>query len=822
MTKIFNIIIWVGLLGILSGCSKEEILKQSSERGISFETHIGKSTKATPKTVFETGDIFTATCITSAAQWGEIPATIPGDANFVMSNIDITKGATGWGYDKTIYWDKDKYHSFFAYSPKTNVTNENNLKISFNVATHSKVQTDFLIAKPVFNKQYTANDVNLVKFEFCHALCQVKFSARLAHEYPGDNNITINTIKIQDLINTGSTSLSTMNENGYVKWESGTPEPGAYHEMDANSSILLTTSYQSVTKADGAFMLLPQTLNNNNISISYQINGNTEKTASVTIPSGQWVNNNIYHYYITLDLSGDLGKPIIIGDPVVIEWEKDAIESLDPPTPIQVQVEDAIEGINGSNDNTRFTVIKPNKGNQIIKIKINDPSSLTWEAAKTQYEGQPMEWLKMSTNPNGQDPNDNITGTGDGVLYVTIPTTQASEAKANRTAIIKITPTSGSDTNERYISITQEFGKDIIYMNDKDGKRYDIYTAKGLKLFADSINNNSARTHNGSLKNNINLTPYQANDGWTPIGINTPYKGIFKGNGKTISALKINNIQLNGIGLFGVVELGVIMNLNLTDASITANKKAEQSVGTIAGIVKNGALLNCSSSDFIINANGSVGGLVGEFNMYANPVNNQPKGIVSCTTSSGKITLPKDYAKSATSGIGGVVGSNLGSLVFCCYGLNNTITDNSTISDVKVGGVVGINRTHYESKNAYVSASVVTDCYSWNESGNLITTTNANSITGNIVGSIERPNNNGVPMVSHCATNGSKSFGYTHPDAKTTGTISSANAYNITNTVIKNNQTAYTMYLPDKNGDFTLTLMQMWNINGDLPKLHWE
>lgn len=110
--------------------------------------------------------------------------------------------------------------------------------------------------------------------------------------------------------------------------------------------------------------------------------------------------------------------------------------------------------------------------------------------------------------------------------------------------------------------------------------------------------------------------------GWIPIGnlSNCPFRGIYDGNGKTISNLWIDRPTFSKnacVGLFGFAESAVFRNVNIQSASVVGN----MGVGTLLGCAvtvgnrrTRVALVNCTVKNSYVatSADGlAVGGLVG-------------------------------------------------------------------------------------------------------------------------------------------------------------------------------------------------------------------
>lgn len=119
---------------------------------------------------------------------------------------------------------------------------------------------------------------------------------------------------------------------------------------------------------------------------------------------------------------------------------------------------------------------------------------------------------------------------------------------------------------------------------------------------------------NISLRANIDLEGIE----WTPIGnYETPFEGIFNGNGYTISNFKITN-EFDYVGLFGYVEYGTIKDLKITNYLYTldySDSFGKIYIGGLVASINYGNIeKNYSSGDISVlgNVNVFVGGLIGE------------------------------------------------------------------------------------------------------------------------------------------------------------------------------------------------------------------
>jgi hypothetical protein len=215
-------------------------------------------------------------------------------------------------------------------------------------------------------------------------------------------------------------------------------------------------------------------------------------------------------------------------------------------------------------------------------------------------------------------------------------------------------------------AIRENLGGSYILMNDLDST-----TAGYTELASRTANQGKGWQPIGSIiERPITLLPAQ------PVG---PFAGTFDGRQYEIEDLFINFPDEDGVGLFGSVdEGGVIQNLALVDAEVTGHDY----VGCVVGW--NGGTVSVSRSSGSTGGASNVGGLVG-----GNGGLGGPSGTVNNSYSIGSVT--------ANWQVGGLVGWNFGT-VSNCYA-SASVSGQST-----VGGLIGDNRGSVT--NCYSSGSV--------------------------------------------------------------------------------------------------------------------
>lgn len=261
--------------------------------------------------------------------------------------------------------------------------------------------------------------------------------------------------------------------------------------------------------------------------------------------------------------------------------------------------------------------------------------------------------------------------------------------------------------------------------NGTEADPYRIYTDIHLAQMANFLNQSSVYFE---LMGDINLTNYinenSPTQGWTPIGVqSTPFKGVLKGNGYTISGLYIKRTNADNVGLFGYISGATIQDLTIKASSI----EGKDYVGTFVGYSASSTLKNVTITvSGSVKGSNNVGGIVG----YAKSTNlsdavlgakqvegsSYVGGVIGYA--SGSNLTNADFSANqvkGTSYVGGVIGyASDGSIKSC-----NATCDVTSTSSV-VGGIAG-----------YLSANTVSGVKS---TGNVSGTTSVGGGFGQIVG----------------------------------------------------------------------------------------
>ena len=251
-----------------------------------------------------------------------------------------------------------------------------------------------------------------------------------------------------------------------------------------------------------------------------------------------------------------------------------------------------------------------------------------------------------------------------------------------------------------------------------DGKEltpWQISSAQQLKALADWVNADNGDETAGKyykLMNDIDLSDYATDEGWTPIGSTGEgslqrFKGSLDGNNKKITGLRINNPTRLYTGLFGAIYDGTIQNLGIENAQIlNARPSGAFYIGSIAGYVSNAKILNCYSTggNLLGGAESGVGtcytgGMAGYIN----------NSTISNCYSTGMALSISNAAAVYAGGIAGYVNNT--AKILNCYSTESILfaADHNT-TEGYIGGIAGaINSTssisHCAALNPFLASS---------------------------------------------------------------------------------------------------------------------
>lgn len=319
-------------LAITSCSQNEEIEAPSQKTPISFKTVVGKASRATPMldTNFKNFKVYAYN--TGKTEIASV--TNIGTTQF-MNGVNVEKTGTpeSWTIDGTYYWPTTANVQFFAYSPMastalTGWTATGQFPSFSYTVNEVTTQEDLLVAQAT-NKTKSAVTDDGVTLTFKHILTQINFSAKGETD---DYTYTITSIKIGEVNQTNTYTFAGTDTPTGTWGTASNPLTGAdnyyIYGGDYTKTINSSTTSVDLSKADGALLLLPQTLPDNAIiAINYSVkdtnkneifNGNAE----VSLKGETWGVGSKINYILNLSNNGKEVK----FKPTVSAWTEPALE----------------------------------------------------------------------------------------------------------------------------------------------------------------------------------------------------------------------------------------------------------------------------------------------------------------------------------------------------------------------------------------------------------------------------------------------------------------------------------------------------------------
>ena len=455
--------------------------------------------------------------------------------------------------------------------------------------------------------------------------------------------------------------------------------------VSINTNLSSIIAQRSMTKSTN---LLNQAIER--MSTGYKINHAADNAANYSI--SQNINAQMSSYDIAAD-------NISMGMDLVQTAQDTIAELQDRGSRLQAILTQARNGTYGAASLAALTNEAQALVEEINRLYVN-----TEYNGKHIFEGVELpDWAKSVKSQAGKGMDLNPAYNEDTIQSSDIPAYISQRSVSGNNGFIQEIE---EETPE--ITLDKRVTRDDIADAIRDGyKKIGLGSEAALRALASYVNNGgNTKGITFILTSDITI----ARSGWAPIGVDDTlissekaFRGIFNGNGHTISGLggSIGHITgTYGSGLFGYVYGGEIKNLGLIDCNI-ADSDSDY-VGAIAGILNDSSVTNCYATRGSVNGNNMVGGLVGRAYSsdisysYANIRVNGNESVGGLVGNAKDSDISYSYAKGSAEGknnIGGLVG----------YAVQNTsirdsastcrVENSSSITDTRyTGSLIGLAR----------------------------------------------------------------------------------------------------------------------------------
>ena len=285
MKKLF--LMSAAALTVFAACTKNEVVNIPDSK-ISFNSPVvAAATKANVKnqeigTTYDINENFIVSAWSYENTAGNAWAGVT-EENLYMDKVTCSYSTNDNGWvpvGRTYYWPKDYYLAFAAVSPvdvEDLVSYSNDGLTITNFTTPDAGQMYDLMYSDITNKINANNSSNKydgVDTKFNHALSSIVVSVKYAEEYNTDDD---EVIEVTDIKFTGVKDKATFKQN-YGSTPAWTIANGAndVEYSPLSDEQLAAINANAKTVQTNALLLIPQSLNNIKLEVTYTIKGETE------------------------------------------------------------------------------------------------------------------------------------------------------------------------------------------------------------------------------------------------------------------------------------------------------------------------------------------------------------------------------------------------------------------------------------------------------------------------------------------------------------------------------------------------------------------
>lgn len=281
-------------LGLVTACSTTTI-EEITDDGYAIDFSSTLSRAAIQGNNFPDGSSFSV--------WGWY-VNSNQETNNVFNNTEVKFTGTQWGYQGTQYWIPQCTYSFYAVHPTqassdVSVSPSGEIIISdFDCSATGDAAKDLMTATS--SRTYDGTDASAVSMQFSHLLAKIDFVGKNE-----GGNATVSKIELSNVYTQG-----TYTSSANPLWSKLISQ-----SIVIDKSTILTPEGVTVS---GDVLLIPQTLNNPQLTVTYSTDTET-RTETYTLPVdmvSSWGAGQSYRYSFTVTGGGY----IIFDAPTVNKW----------------------------------------------------------------------------------------------------------------------------------------------------------------------------------------------------------------------------------------------------------------------------------------------------------------------------------------------------------------------------------------------------------------------------------------------------------------------------------------------------------------------
>ena len=280
--------------------------------------------QAESRAAIEAGDFPTTSTFKVWGGYGDTDATVNPKNLFDGVEIIYTEESK-WHYEGyPRFWVGGKTHKFYAVYPMeaeaTSESEDGILTVTGFDSSHTGA--DAIDLMTAFHSRVTSEDLNqqdvaAVSFKFKHELSRVNVKVKAEN-----TSVTVNGLKIYGISDVGTLTKNYNDNNDNSLWSLNEAITADNTPFVVSDDFVLGESEVWERNAFGDMLLIPQSLENAKLDISYRYDGaTTDRTSTINLKTATttgWEAGTSYNYSITINGLSDISITVSVNP-----WEEE-------------------------------------------------------------------------------------------------------------------------------------------------------------------------------------------------------------------------------------------------------------------------------------------------------------------------------------------------------------------------------------------------------------------------------------------------------------------------------------------------------------------
>ena len=286
--------------------------------------------QAESRAAIEAGDFPTTSTFKVWGGYGDTETSVNANNLFDSVKIIYTEESK-WHYEGyPRFWVGGKIHDFYAVYPMevTSDVSEDGI-ITVTNFDSSRTGTDAIDLMTAFHRRVTSEelsqqDVAAVSFKFKHELSRVNVKVKAVN-----TPVTVNELKIYGIRDVGTLTKTYNNNGDNSSWTLNGSITAGNPRFTVSAPFKLNETDGWERNAFGDMLLIPQSLENAKLDISYRYAGDTaDRTSTINLKTAtttEWKAGMSYNYSITINGLSDISITVSVNpwveENTSVSWE---------------------------------------------------------------------------------------------------------------------------------------------------------------------------------------------------------------------------------------------------------------------------------------------------------------------------------------------------------------------------------------------------------------------------------------------------------------------------------------------------------------------